>query len=255
MVGFSPRMTSFSTSEITLQQSSSSSSSSIISKDSKKEEEEVETDKDSQISNPDHHLKNENKKEPNQNGKEFDGRKPSDQKIFNWKSHQKKHILEPHLRYHGWRSTWWNGIHSIILSKIAFVSNYQLTSYKRSLDTPLLDFIDKHKNCEDIGLSFVNLMEGLNISHFLEDKYQNNVQLPLLPPSPPRWIKSTVYENAEVGISSGSSHFKHRSSCVTIFFQFFDWLKLPTSSTKFFPIHSSAFFNVLKLWRDFITFN
>jgi len=244
MVGFSPRMISFSTSEITLQQSSSSSSS-IISKDSKEEE----TDKNSQISNPDHHLKNKNK-EPNQNGEEFDG-KPSDQK-FNWNKNQ--HILEPHLRYHGWRSTWWNGVHSIILSKIAFVSNYQLTSYKRSLDTSLLDFIDKHKNCEDIGLSFVNLMQGGNISHFLEEKDQND-QLPLLPPSPPRWIKSTVYENAEVGISSGSSHFKHRSSCVTIFFQFFDWLKLPTSSTKFFPIHSSAFFNVLKLWRDFLTFN
>ena len=61
----------------------------------------------------------------------------------------------------------------------------------------LLDYIDQHRNCEDIAMAYVIATSG----------------------SAPLWVKAGhggVWEEAAGGISSGSSHFDERSKCLSV---------------------------------------
>ena len=53
----------------------------------------------------------------------------------------------------------------------------------------MLRYIDKNRNCEDLAMAHIMA----NLSH-----------------APPIWVKATVHEIADFGISSGSDHFIDR---------------------------------------------
>jgi hypothetical protein len=53
----------------------------------------------------------------------------------------------------------------------------------------MLQYIDKNRNCEDLAMA--HIMASLS-------------------QAPPVWIKATVHEIADFGISSGSDHFLDR---------------------------------------------
>lgn len=62
-------------------------------------------------------------------------------------------IISGKSRYLRWQHTWWNGIYSIMLTKVAFLHRDYLQNYKLSVPNVINEYIDKHKNCEDISMA------------------------------------------------------------------------------------------------------
>ena len=60
-----------------------------------------------------------------------------------------------HARYLRWQHTWWSGIYSIILTKVSFLHQDYLDEYFNVIPTHFLDYIDAHRNCEDIAMAYV----------------------------------------------------------------------------------------------------
>ncbi len=100
-------------------------------------------------------------------------------------------------QYLRWQHTWWNGRYSIILTKIAFMHKKYLSRYHEMVPKSLLDYIDDHRNCEDIAMAYVIATSG----------------------NAPLWVKAGhggVWEEAAAGISSGVTHFEDRSKCLSV---------------------------------------
>ena len=89
-------------------------------------------------------------------------------------------------RYYRWQHTWWNGVYTVMLTKVALMSVSYLKAYKEMVPSQVLDYIDNHRNCEDIAMAYVIL---------------------LLSQSPPVWVKGNLQEIGSSGISSNTDHF------------------------------------------------
>ena len=90
--------------------------------------------------------------------------------------------------------TWWNGWYNIILTKACFMHrDYVQGLYMETVPNEFLDYIDLHKNCEDIAMQFVvSKVSG----------------------TAPLWVKGYMDDFGGDGISSGGGHFEHRSGCI-----------------------------------------
>lgn len=65
------------------------------------------------------------------------------------------------IRYLRWQHVWWNGFYSIMLTKASMLHRNYFDSYKNLMSKFALDYIDKHKNCEDLAMAFVVATEVL----------------------------------------------------------------------------------------------
>jgi hypothetical protein len=129
-------------------------------------------------------------------------------------------------RYHNWQHTWWNGMYSIVLTKAAFFHKKYLKKYMGVMPESMLKHIDQHRNCEDIAMAYL-IAKETNAG--------------------PVWVKGTVYEMGEVGISSGKDHFLERSNCLQVLadhFQAWPWV---VSTQKAEPLGPMDFW---QLWRN-----
>jgi hypothetical protein len=59
------------------------------------------------------------------------------------------------LDYRCWWNVWWYGAYSIILTKAAFVHHKYLDLYSNHMPVAIREYVDKHKNCEDIAMQFL----------------------------------------------------------------------------------------------------
>lgn len=98
------------------------------------------------------------------------------------------------MQYLRWQHTWWNGVYSIMLTKVSFFHKDYLNDFFEVLPESLIEKIDKNRNCEDIAMAYV-IAKKSNAA--------------------PVWVKSIVYEEAESGISAQDSHFENRGDCLT----------------------------------------
>jgi hypothetical protein len=98
-------------------------------------------------------------------------------------------------RYLRWQHTWWNGLYTLMLTKVSIFHKDYLADYFKMVPSAMLEHIKKHRNCEDIAMA-----------HIIAQK--SGV--------PPVWVKGSLYETGTTGggISSGGSHFVDRSACV-----------------------------------------
>jgi len=107
---------------------------------------------------------------------------------------------------------WWRGIYSIILTKDCFLHRDYLDIYTNKMPKDALNFIDDHKNCEDIAMAFL----VANETH----------QAPI-------WVKGKVHDYGHYsGISGSSSHLAVRSECVDTFTKHFKRFPLVISRSK-----------------------
>lgn len=96
-------------------------------------------------------------------------------------------------RYLRWQHTWWNGLYSIVLTKVAFLHKRYLQLYKETLPAAISQFIDDRMNCEDIVMAHLVAVQS---------------------EAAPVWAQGNPQEGAASGISSGKKHFDTRSQCL-----------------------------------------
>lgn len=99
-------------------------------------------------------------------------------------------------RYLRWQHTWWNGLYSIVLTKIAFLHRDYLKRFSDTVPQDVRRYVDEHRNCEDLAMAFVVANSPGS--------------------SGPVWVRGYVQEEASTGISSGISHFEQRSECLAM---------------------------------------
>lgn len=114
--------------------------------------------------------------------------------------------------YLGWWTVWWRGLHSIILTKSCFLHRDYLKAYTNKMPEGIHDYIDKHRNCEDIAMSFIVAREAR---------------------APSIWVKGSIVEmDGHAGISSKPGHIEARSQCLTDFTDMFGEMPLVVSPLK-----------------------
>ena len=84
-------------------------------------------------------------------------------------------------------------MYSIMLTKASFLHKDYLEDFKKSVPAEFLDHIETNRNCEDIAMAYTVATKSR---------------------SAPLWVGGEIYEVGEQGISSGSSHFNDRGSCL-----------------------------------------
>lgn len=108
-------------------------------------------------------------------------------------------------RYLRWQHTWWSGLYSIMLTKVAFLHRDYLDAYFDVIPSEFLQYVDRHRNCEDLAMAYtVAVTSGV----------------------PPVWVGASVHETSTAGISSGKDHFVARGQCLD------ELSKLSSSSTN-----------------------
>ncbi|KAI9076339.1 hypothetical protein K1719_041702 [Acacia pycnantha] len=86
-----------------------------------------------------------------------------------------------YYRYGGWWSVWRMGTYSMVLSKAAFIHWKYLDLYAHMMPLPIQDYISRHRNCEDVAMSFL---------------VANSTG------APPIWVKGKIYEKGASSISN-----------------------------------------------------
>uniref|UniRef100_A0A7R9UDH5 Glycosyl transferase 64 domain-containing protein n=1 Tax=Pinguiococcus pyrenoidosus TaxID=172671 RepID=A0A7R9UDH5_9STRA len=114
-------------------------------------------------------------------------------------------------RYRSWWYTYWNGYYSIMLTKSAFLHRKYLEAF-HALPASLVDYVDGNRNCEDILMAFVVAKESGG--------------------KPPLWVGAPAIDDGDGGISSGTTHFDHRSECINIFAKSGHFQGMPLVITK-----------------------
>lgn len=99
-----------------------------------------------------------------------------------------------HARYLRWQHTWWSGLYSIILTKVSFLHRDYLAEYFRIIPPHFLQYIDEHRNCEDLAMAYVVASASK---------------------LPPVWaLAAGITETSTSGISSAKDHFIQRGRCL-----------------------------------------
>jgi len=122
-------------------------------------------------------------------------------------------------RYLRWWHVWWNGKYNVVLTKAAVFHRDYLTAYSLKDDATMSAVrahVDVHRNCEDLGMSFV----VANATG-----------------SPPIWVREKYVDygeswGAHAGISGGSGHVETRADCVAHFAKLFGRMPLATATHK-----------------------
>ena len=61
-------------------------------------------------------------------------------------------------RYLRWQHTWWNGVYTVMLTKVSLLATSYLRACQAMVPTTVLNYIDKGRNCEDIAMAYVILL-------------------------------------------------------------------------------------------------
>ena len=59
------------------------------------------------------------------------------------------------MRYLRWQHTWWSGIYSVMLTKVAFLHRDYLIAFPKLVPQEFLDHVDRGRNCEDLAMAYV----------------------------------------------------------------------------------------------------
>jgi hypothetical protein len=99
-----------------------------------------------------------------------------------------------HARYLRWQHTWWSGMYSIVLTKVSFLHRDYLAEYFKIIPDTFLQYIDAHRNCEDLAMAYVVATQSK---------------------LPPVWVLAAgIQETSTSGISSAMDHFIQRGRCL-----------------------------------------
>lgn len=130
-------------------------------------------------------------------------------------------------RYLRWWYVWWNGRYSLVLTKVAVFHRDYLYAYSANGDvmTAVREHVDKHRNCEDIAMSFL-IANATN--------------------APPLWVKARYVDYgqsfyAHAGISASADHLDVRRDCIRHFTTLFNTFPLVTSRHKLVSADSAWF--------------
>ena len=99
----------------------------------------------------------------------------------------------------------WDRKYSILLDKLVFLRSEYLFWYTCLSPQPVLDFVDKNKNCEDIALNM--LISGTTNS----------------PPLAVNVFNAIIDYGADAGLSNRQGHLKYKAVCLDKFHEHFGW--------------------------------
>jgi len=126
--------------------------------------------------------------------------------------------------YHTWLDVWWNGKYSLVLTKFALFHRDYLAAYAADALRPLRDHVDRHRNCEDLAMSFL-------VANATD--------------APPTWFRASYLDYGQYGrnggISGAPDHIKVRANCLALFANTFRLDTLKTTSHKVIDARSYWF--------------
>lgn len=107
-------------------------------------------------------------------------------------------------RYLRWWHVWWNGHYSLVLTKLAVFHRDYLDAYSDTTNRIMTDirkYVDEHRNCEDIAMSFL---------------VANATR------APPSWFRARYRDYGQsfashAGISASQDHIQIRQDCLRTF--------------------------------------
>jgi hypothetical protein len=125
--------------------------------------------------------------------------------------------------YNCWWKVWWDGSYSMVLTKAAFLHRDYLNTYTNKMPSSIRNYVDDHRNCEDIAMSFL---------------VANETSLP------PIYVRGTLKDyGAFNGISTSkwnkAGHMQERNTCLNELVEYYDG-KMPLVKGHFVaaPAHS-----------------
>jgi hypothetical protein len=107
--------------------------------------------------------------------------------------------------YHGWPTVFLQQSFNFVLTKASFLHKHYLDIYSDKTQHPaeILQYVDKHKNCEDVAMSLL-------VANYTRAKNGGTT------PSYPIYVEGSVSDKGLFGgISTGSGHMATRSQCLT----------------------------------------
>jgi hypothetical protein len=105
--------------------------------------------------------------------------------------------------YHGWPAVLFQSSFNFVLTKASFFHKQYLAIYSDQNEHPqeIFDYVDKHKNCEDVAMSLL-------VANYTRAKNGE--------PAYPIYVEGSVSDKGLFGgISTGSGHMATRSECLT----------------------------------------
>lgn len=123
------------------------------------------------------------------------------------------------LVYNGWPVVYWRQKFNIILTKASFIHSKYLELYTsdKYLPREIKDYVDHHKNCEDIAMSML-------VANYTKQEVRTLTKATstttpkttlLIATAPPIYVEGRVSDMGLFGgISSGTGHWTTRSNCV-----------------------------------------
>lgn len=131
-------------------------------------------------------------------------------------------------RYLRWWHVWWNARYSLVLTKVAIFHRDYLAAYhdpRNAVMKAVRDHVDRHRNCEDIAMSFL---------------VANATK------APPVWFRAAYVDYGQsfashAGISAGRDHLQIRQECLRAFAALFGHDPLQTATHKVLDASTSWF--------------
>jgi Glycosyl transferase family 64 domain len=105
--------------------------------------------------------------------------------------------------YHGWPTVFFRSSFNFVLTKASFLHKQYLAIYSHKNEHPqeILDYVDTHKNCEDVAMSLL-------VANYTRAKNGK--------PAYPIYVEGSVSDKGLFGgISTGSGHMATRSECLS----------------------------------------
>ena len=146
---------------------------------------------------------------------------------------KKKAMSPPQYIYHAWPMVWWRHEFNFILTKASFLHKRYLDLYSNPSVHPVqvLDYVDQHKNCEDVAMALLvaNVTSSSSGGPNSLFSYSSTTRRPS--PNSPKQNRhksrseesnlAMVYVQGHVsdkgmfnGISTSTGHFTARSACL-----------------------------------------
>jgi len=124
------------------------------------------------------------------------------------------------LVYNTWPVVYWRHKFNIILTKASFIHSKYLELYTNDHYFPkeIKDYVDRHKNCEDIAMSMLvaNYTKHYDSSFSKRTTTSTPNTMSAIVTAPPIYVEGHISDLGLFGgISSGTGHMATRSDCLT----------------------------------------
>jgi len=122
--------------------------------------------------------------------------------------------------YNAWPVVYWRHKFNIILTKASFIHSKYLELYTNDHYFPkeIKDYVDRHKNCEDIAMSMLvaNYTKHYDSSFSKITTASKTNTISMIATAPPIYVEGQISDLGLFGgISSGTGHWATRSDCLT----------------------------------------